>query len=79
MPFTKCPNCRKVQQVSSKLMSKKIGCMGERCGTTFRAEEYRLHSGAASMIVFMAVIAFALFMLCRWLWTHSVWIINNLG
>jgi len=79
MPFTKCPNCRKVQQVSPKLMSKKIGCMGERCNTSFKAEVYRLHSGRMSKIVFFFFIGFAIFLLCRWLWFHALWMIETFG
>ncbi len=79
MPFTKCPNCRKVQQISSKLMSKKVGCMGAHCGTEFKAEAYVMHSGPLSKTVFFFVIGFALFLLCRWLWIHAVWMINTFG
>ncbi len=77
MAYTKCPNCRKVQQVVPKLMSKDIGCMGERCGKTFKAEEYRLHSGLASRLVFWFVIAFASFMLLRWSWLNATQIVTT--
>jgi hypothetical protein len=53
--------------------------MGDRCGKTFRADEYRLHSGLMSRIVFWFVIAFALFMLTRWIVLNAVWIVNTLG
>ena len=77
MPYTKCPKCRKVQRISPKLLHTDIGCMGQRCGTVFKAESYRLHSGPLSRIVFWFVIGFAVFMLARWLWLHGVWIIEH--
>jgi hypothetical protein len=79
MPFTKCPNCRKVQLISHKLANKKIGCMGERCGSTFKAEEYRMHSGPLSKIIFLFFIGFALYELGRWLWRNGITIIDTLG
>ena len=79
MPYTKCPGCRKVQQVMPKLMNKDIGCMGERCGKTFKAEEYRLHSGVMSRVVFWFTIAFALFMLFRWVWLNAISIVTTLS
>jgi hypothetical protein len=79
MPYTKCPTCRKVQLVSPKLMSKKIGCMGERCNTSFKAEAYRLHSNRLSMTVFFFFIGFAVFLLGRWMWFHALWMIDTFG
>lgn len=79
MPYTKCPSCRKIQQVTPKLMSKDIGCMGARCNKTFKAEEYRLHTGRLSRAVFWFVIAFAVFMLVRWVWQHMPIILHTLG
>lgn len=79
MPFTKCPNCRKVQQVVPTLMDKLIGCMDTRCNRPFKAHEYRLHSGALSRFVFWVVILFALFMLVRWVWFNSRLILSVMG
>ncbi len=79
MAFTKCPNCRKVQQVVPKLVSRDIGCMDGHCGKTFKAFEYRLHSGKASKAVFWFTIAFAVFMLFRWVWYNSPWIMYSLS
>jgi len=78
MPYTKCPNCRKIQQVMPKLMNKDIGCMGERCNKSFKAEEYRLHSGRASKVVFWFTIGFAVFLLGRWVWNNSSYILATL-
>ena len=76
MPHTKCPSCRKIQQVSPKLMRKDIGCMGERCHKSFKAEEYRLHSGPLSRVIFWFVIAFAVFMAVRWVWENKGYMIQ---
>lgn len=79
MPFTKCPKCRKVQQVVPALVGKEIGCMNTRCGRAFDALYYRMHSGLMSRIVFWFTIAFAIFMLSRWLWLNAATIFNWLG
>jgi len=79
MPYTKCPSCRKVQQVVPGLLSKDIGCMNAHCGQMFRAHEYILHSGPWSRAVFFGVIAFALLLLFKWIWDHAYWIVNTLG
>jgi hypothetical protein len=79
MAYTKCPSCRKVQQMTPKLMNKDVGCMGERCHKTFKAEEYRLHSSLPSRMVFWFTIAFSVFMLGRWIWSNAGWIITTLG
>lgn len=79
MPFTKCPNCSKVQQVTPKLVTKEVGCLNEHCGKLFPATEYRLHSGPMSKVVFGMVITFALFMLTRYVWNNSIWIMYQLG
>ena len=79
MPYTKCPTCRKVQQVTPALLMSEVGCMNDRCRTEFKADEYRMHSGPLSRAMFFAVILFALFMLCRWVWDHAARIISLLG
>ena len=79
MPFTKCPKCRKVQQVSPTLAEKSIGCMNTRCAKCFRAFEYRLHSGVFSRAVFWFVIAFAVFLTARWIWLNAVRIVYWMG
>jgi hypothetical protein len=79
MPFTKCPNCRKVQQVVPKLLTTNIGCMNARCGTTFKAHEYYMHSGVLSRGVFYFVIAFSIYLLFRWIWNNSHIIFSQLG
>jgi large-conductance mechanosensitive channel len=79
MPFTKCPKCRKVQQVVPALITKAVGCMDARCSISFKAQEYRLHSGFMSRLVFWFVIAFALFMLVRVIWTNAGQIVQLIG
>ncbi|MCE9532049.1 MAG: hypothetical protein K8T89_13130 [Planctomycetes bacterium] len=79
MAFTKCPNCRKVQQVVPKLVTKDVGCMNARCGKSFEAYEYRLHSGRLSKAVFLFVIAFALFMAVRWFILNAKWYVSWLA
>jgi hypothetical protein len=79
MSYTKCPNCRKVQQVNQALVGKDIGCMNSRCGSRFKAPVYRLHSNALSQTVFYFVIAFALFLLFRWEWNNASWIMTSVG
>ena len=79
MPYTKCPSCRKVQQVVPNLLTKQIGCMNLRCGQVFSADEYILHSGPCSQAVFYGVITFALILLFRWIWNNSLWLISNFG
>jgi len=79
MPYTKCPNCRKVQQINRHLLAKEIGCMSHRCNKGFIADEYRMHSGAVSKAVFFFVIGFAMLVLFRWVGLHSPEIIHYLG
>ena len=79
MPFTKCPNCRKVQQIAPILISQVIGCMNARCGASFYAHEYRMHSGLLSRMTFWLVIAFALVLLFRWVWTSAARIVSWIG
>lgn len=79
MPYTRCPDCRKVQQVAPALLQKEVGCMNPRCGKQFKAHEYRLHSGPWSKLVFFAVIAFALYLLVYWVWDNSARIVSTLG
>ena len=79
MPYTKCPYCRKVQQVSPNLVLHDVGCMNERCGVQFQAEEYRMHSGPLSRLVFFGVIAYALVMLVKTVWDNSAWIMSFVG
>jgi hypothetical protein len=79
VPFTKCPNCRKVQQVVPALVTKPVGCMNMRCSVSFKALEYRLHSGFMSRLVFWFVIAFAIFMLIRWTWANAGVIVHLIG
>jgi hypothetical protein len=79
MAFTRCPNCGKVQQVVSALLTKDVGCMDRRCNVTFKAEEYLMHSNAFSKSVFFFVIAFALFSLCRWMWLNATWVFYFFG
>lgn len=77
MPYTKCPYCRKVQQVTPALVFKEVGCMDAHCGGSFKAREYRMHSGPLSRAVFYGFIAFALFLGYRWLWMNSSWIMYS--
>ena len=79
MPYTRCPSCGKIQQVVPALASKEIGCMNNRCGKTFKAEPYRMHSNPWSRAVFYFFIAFALFLLFRWIWYNSGSIMQKLG
>ena len=79
MPYTRCPHCRKVQQVAPPLVGKEVGCMGNHCGKRFAAESYRLHSGPLSRLTFWFVIAFAIFLCGRWIWLNSSWIVRQLG
>ena len=79
MPYTKCPNCRKVHRVTRNLLSKEIGCMSPRCGAKFTADEYFMHSGPLSKTVSYFVISFALVMLFRWVGLNSTSIFYLLG
>jgi hypothetical protein len=53
--------------------------MNERCGVQFQAEEYRMHSGPLSRLVFFGVIAYALVMLVKTVWDNSAWIMSFVG
>ncbi len=77
MPFTRCPYCHKVQQVVANLVLKDIGCMNAKCGKSFTATEYRMHSGPISRLIFAFFIAFSVFLLGRWLWFHSAWLASQ--
>lgn len=79
MPYTKCPNCRKIQQIVPKLVTKPVGCMNSRCNISFKALEYRIHSGFMSRLVFHIVIVFALYMLARFIWDNSGPIVRMMG
>ena len=79
MPFTKCPGCRKVQQVVPYLLTKEVGCMSSHCRETFAAHEYLMHSGPWSRVIFLFVIAFAVVSMFRWVWHNSPWIMYSLG
>jgi len=78
MAFTKCPNCRRIQQVVPKLLDREVGCMNGLCNKAFDANEYRLHSGPLSRVTFYFVIAFAVYMIFRWMWPHSISIMRLL-
>jgi hypothetical protein len=71
MAFTKCPSCRKIQQVVPKLLNKEVACMNTRCKERFDAGEYRMHNGPLSRAVFYFVIGFAVFSTFRWVWFNA--------
>ncbi len=62
MPLTMCPHCGKIQGLDRKSIGRELGCLNPHCERPFLAIAYIPHQGPMSKIVFLFVIAFAIFL-----------------